>query len=86
MCVYVELSILHQETAAQQFAERSEFDKFLDRVSNFRRHRKVVYCLIGQGAFNLSPLPWLAWGPPAVRLEIDYSFCNSPKEIWCISS
>ena len=48
-------SILHQET--QQFAERSELGKFLARVSNFRRYRWMVYGLIGQRAFNLSPLP-----------------------------
>ena len=67
MCVYVELSILHQETATQQFSERSELCKFLARVSHFRRHHKVVYCLIGQRGFNLSPLPLASM--MAVRLK-----------------
>ena len=39
MCFYVELTILHQETATQQSAERIELGKFLARVSHFRRHR-----------------------------------------------
>ena len=50
------LSFLHQETATQQFAEQSELGKFLARVSNCHCHRYVVYCLIGQSHFNLSPL------------------------------
>ena len=45
--------------ATQKFAERSELGKFLARMGNFRRHRQVVYCLIGQRRFNLSPLPWI---------------------------
>ena len=43
--------------ATQQFAERSELGKFLATMSNFRRHHQVVYCLIGQRRFNLTPLP-----------------------------
>ena len=55
MSIYAELGILDQETATQQFAERSELGTYLARVSNFRRHRQVFYCLIDQRGF-----PWLA--------------------------
>ena len=43
--------------ATQQFAERSELGKLQARMSNCHRHRQVVYCLIGQSRFNLTPLP-----------------------------
>ena len=57
--LHVELrgrGILHLDTATEQFAELTELDKYLARLSNFRRYRWLVYCLIGQRRFNLSPL------------------------------
>ena len=73
MYVYVELSILHQETATQQSAKRSELGKFLTRVSNFRRHHQVVYCLVGQKGFNVSPLALASMGAARRKTRIDYS-------------
>ena len=55
MCVYVEMGVV-SFIATQQYAERSELFKFLARMSNSHRDRQVVYCLIGQRRFHLSPL------------------------------